>query len=155
MAVEPSLTINGGNSITVDGGGANQIFDVNTLVYLNDLTISNGFATSGGAASVAGALRVTNCSFVGNKTSGVGGAIYATGGAKLQFANCVFDSNVAAEGGGAICNGAPQGELIVTTSAFSSNMATLLGGGAIYNDGSTAEIDSSTSLSAYEGETVG
>jgi len=29
---EPSLTIEGGNTITLDGAGSNQIFDVNTLV---------------------------------------------------------------------------------------------------------------------------
>jgi predicted outer membrane repeat protein len=142
--IEPSLTIDGANSITVDGGGANQIFDVSTLVYLNDLTITNGFAPNGGAASVIGALRVTNCSFIGNHASSLGGTIYATGEAKLQFTDCIFNSNVASQSGGAIYNGAPQGQLIVTTSTFSSNKASAVSGGAIYNDGSATTINDST-----------
>jgi CSLREA domain-containing protein len=140
---EASVTIEGGNTITLDGGGNNQIFDVNTLVYLYDMTISNGSATDGGAISVAGALRVTNCSFVGNEAN-YGGAIYASGGASLQFTNSIFDGNTAAVSGGAIYNEAGLGQLIVTTTTFHSNQAAGGNGGAIDNVGSTTQIDRST-----------
>lgn len=152
-----SLTIEGGNAITLDGGGSNQIFDVHTLIYLNDLTISNGHGANGGAITVVGALHVINCSFVGNSASSKGGAIYASGGAELEITNSIFDGNAATLQGGAIYAGAASGQLIVTTSTFKDNEVNG-SGGAISNDGSTTQIDRSTfegnSASAYGGAIV-
>ncbi len=77
---EPSLIIDGSNTITLDGGGATRIFIVNTVVVLRHLTITNGFTgDSGGAAYVSAELSATDCFFVGNKASVLGGAIDASG----------------------------------------------------------------------------
>ena len=66
---EASVSIEGSDKVALDGGGTSQIFDVNTLVYLNDLTITNGFGGNGGAIVVVGALRATHCSFVASCAS--------------------------------------------------------------------------------------
>ena len=158
IAVDTS--IDGGNLITLSGGGATRVLSVNSGVTLalTDLTISNGFGvgdSSGGAVANGGTLSVINVTLARNVAFN-GGALY-NGAGTLSVTNSTFSSNGAFHGG-AILNSV--GSVTVTNSTFSSNNAansssSLGRGGAIYNGGALSVTNSTFSgNSAYNGGAI-
>jgi hypothetical protein len=148
LSINETTTIAGpgANLLTISGGNAVEIFDINVGVTatISGLTIANGNAGSGlvggGIASYSGsALTVSNCTFSGNTASANGGIFNDEG--TLTVNNSTFSGNTAGVQGGGIYNFG--GPLTVTNSTFSGNTAALQGGG-IYELGGTLAVSNST-----------
>ncbi|MGO9062702.1 MAG: choice-of-anchor Q domain-containing protein [Candidatus Binataceae bacterium] len=140
---DAGLTITGpGGSpgITIDGGTAVELLQVNSGAKLNLqlLTLANGSNTTAGAiANQNGAtLTVTDCTFSGNHSGNYGGAFFNSG--ILDVAKSTITGNHSDISGGVVYN---TGTLSVINSTFSGNTAT--GGGAILNTG-TVNVTNST-----------
>lgn len=142
-----NTTINGGNLITLDGGGKNRIIAVANGIQLTitNLTIANGFSPEQGGGIFLGhkgQLKVTKSKFHNNiSTSGGtfdgGGAIFISSESTATIQDSTFTNNKAGNGG-AINN--LLSNLTVSNSTFTGNQSTRAGapgggGGAIYIDG--------------------
>ncbi len=96
--ISGDTTVDGGGLITLDGNHAVRAFSVGPGVALNvsNLTVANGSGSPGGGINnTSGALTVSNCAFVGNRSSrSVGGAI-ASGFGTLTVSNSTFVGNTA------------------------------------------------------------
>ncbi len=169
--IDDDVTIDGGNTITIDGVSLYRVMDVNVgmTVNLTALTIANGLSTDGGGIFNSGTLTVTNSTFSGNRATSNGGGIYNGAGGTVTVINSTFSGNAAGNdvlaSGGGFFN---LGTLTVMNSTFSNNTARFYGsggynggtltvtgstfvtnssdtGGGIYNNvGSTATINNST-----------
>lgn len=147
QVVQGDLTIDGSaNSahITIDGNHKQQLLHLAPAitVSIQDMTLANGGCTEclGAAIQNASTLTVSNSTFYGNSTNGLGkGGAIESSGVTLKIINSTFYNNSAVTGayGGAVFSGGP---LFVYNSTFYGNSATGAGhGGAIYT-GSTATL---------------
>jgi hypothetical protein len=75
-----TITINGGNEITVSGNNLSEVFKVDSGVsaVLTGLTIEDGSATDGGGINNAGTLTLNNSTITSNAAT-YGAGIYNTG----------------------------------------------------------------------------
>jgi VCBS repeat-containing protein/predicted outer membrane repeat protein len=138
------------------GGGLNA----QRVVNLSNLKLTNGVAPGTGPSPSlednGGAIRIdfynnvtiTSVTFAnnsaphtsGNLVYGLGGAIDNNG--FLTIDTCVFGSNSASNGGGAIYGDGSPGSIAIRNSSFTDNTA-VLSGGAIFNH-QMLTIDNST-----------
>lgn len=153
LRLEAPFVIDGGNRITLSGGGAVPILDCDHYV---DLTVQNirlvrGRAEESGAAIHLpwfGTLRVLHVTFEENECtaveSDIGGAIFGGGLTEFLVSGSTFVRNRAANGGAIVCNGS---NLKIVDSVFVENVAHGHGGsgdrgglgGAVYIDGMHSE----------------
>jgi hypothetical protein len=131
-----TITINGGNQISISGASSNRVFivDAGVQATLTGLTIEDGNAPGAAGIWNQGTLTISACTFSANvarlinTTSYNGGAI--DNGGTITIANSTFSGNSAAGWGGAIDN--YSGVMTVTSSTISGNTAGTGGGiGAI------------------------
>ncbi len=120
--------------VGVRGDGTFELFFVgaNGGLAVRGLTLSGGRSTRGGGILSFGNLSVDGCSFVGNRASGEGGAIYAEfifGGKRASIVNSTFSDNSAGGDGGAIYNASYGIELDSLT--IVGNSAQPNGGGGL------------------------
>lgn len=146
--ISANTVIDGGNLITLSGGGKNRIFSTNHYVKLTlkNLTLANGFANDRGGAiynSYQSTLAVINCKFKNNVSQKAGehggGAIFSFPAAKVIVHKSTFTGNKASIGG-AIWG--LNSDLTVTNSTFTGNKAVdgnMGRGGAIYVDGANGD----------------
>lgn len=143
------LTINGGGTVTVDGGGAFRIFNVAAGTFtLQNITLTNGQVNgNGGAVLYAGGegLSVDTVTFESNRTvttaANDGGAIYHNAGT-LSIANSTFNNNYTEDNGGAVYIANGTGTMTITNSVFTNqNNAVIDDGGAIYLNAGTLQIN--------------
>jgi len=140
-----NTVVDGGNLITLSGGGKSRVFYTNSLVQLTlrNLTIANGYSAEDGGgvfSGYRGKLIVINCIFNNNKSvkpgEAGGGAIYSKGESTIIVDKSTFTGNEASLGG-AIYD--LLSDLTVSNSTFTNNTAGIVApggaGGAIYNDG--------------------
>ena len=134
-----NTTITGpAKGVTISGGGASRIFQLDGLVTANisNLTITGGGGTAdrGGGVLVLGAatLNLTNSTVTGNTGSTNGGGIANYGTANLM--NCTVGGNTAAMNGGGVFGAAATTTLINST--VSGNTAGQNGGG-VFSSGSS------------------
>ncbi len=150
--IAEDASVDGGNLITLDGGDRTRILhtDARVTLTVKSLSFVRGRAQktddalgSGGAIRVGwqGRLNVFDCAFSDNTadTDGIegGGAIYQSNGGSLLVVGSTFTRNSAVSGG-AIDNLLSPMTLIGST--FIDNQS-FTGGGAVYDDGASAEID--------------
>ncbi len=109
IPITKSLIIDGGNAVTLSGGGTNGII---AGADFSDLTIRNLTLTNGMAQPIAGALQ----------TDSQGGAIYANYRVNLTVDHVTFTNNVADTGGSAIFLGF-ESRLTITDSHFNGNVS--------------------------------
>jgi CSLREA domain-containing protein len=96
-----TITVDGsGQSITVSGNNAWNVFVNSGTLQLRNPTVSNGGVNSGSGAFNRGTLSVSNCTFSGNLANEVGGAIYNLG--TLDVSSSTFLGNRTDNWGGAI-----------------------------------------------------
>ncbi|HEY4222127.1 MAG TPA: hypothetical protein VGO62_12310, partial [Myxococcota bacterium] len=157
--VSDDLVIDGGGTVTLDGGGSARIlridstFDVDTPhVTLQNLTLAHGQAPAsteldggGGAISrVGGTLDLIAVNFVDNHGNGdgqdtAGGAIFSEGGGFTNVVGCTFSGNRCSNGGAL---GNLGNDLVVVNSDFDDNAATGSGGNpGDGGNGGTISID--------------
>ena len=134
--INANTTVDGGDRITLSGGGKTRLFTVSNggELTLKNLTLIDG-AGDTGAVYNAGTFTVERSSWQDHQH----GAIYNAGGS-VTVRNNIFRNNVNGQGG-AIVN-ENGGELTVTDAIFRENRISGSGsGGAIYNSSqSTATL---------------
>ncbi|MGI5870074.1 MAG: right-handed parallel beta-helix repeat-containing protein [Kiritimatiellia bacterium] len=115
-----------GNTSTNQAGGA---VSVGNCAELSDCVFSNNWSGSGAAAlRIRGTADIVDrCSFVGNDTTGVGGALVSSSGNAntLAFRNCLFARNTAGDTGGAahLSNWATSQFPVFESCTFAGNAA--------------------------------
>ena len=149
--ISTNTIVDGGNLITLDGGGKNRIFltqIMGTSFTVKNLTIANGFTTAEGGgirSSYKGKLTVVNCKFNHNVSTqidgdGGGGAIAAASESTVVVDKSTFTDNQATNGG-AIKN--LLSDLTITNSIFTGNTSVFTNtggaGGAVYVDGGNGD----------------
>jgi predicted outer membrane repeat protein len=148
IASKASLTAKG-NDVTLDGGGSNQLFVVNSGVAfgLTGVTLTRGSATLfGGAIRNEGTLTIT-ASTLSNNSALDGGAIYNDTGGSVSLSDSKLTGNSSSGNNGAI---ASFGSLTITDSTLSNNHTTPAAGdgqavgGAISAGGASVTIVGST-----------
>lgn len=148
--ITTNITLNGGNTITLSGNNASQIFYVGGAgtLTLNNLTITKGLTDGdGGAIRNDGTLNINGSKFTDNHTTvnGNGGAIVTYGA--LTITNSEFSSNTAVNGG-ALYVKWQNASANITGSNFHDNQtlntATGWGGAVLLFDGGSATVNTST-----------
>ncbi len=103
-----------------DRGGAIYNGTYAGLVTVSDCVFRGNESSEGGAIYSVGYIKLTRCTFSGNRARKVGGAVYI-GNGSAEIADSTFGSNSAATGGGAIFSG---GSMQLTNSTISGNAVT-------------------------------
>lgn len=143
--ITDDLSLDGGNTITLSGNGANRIFFVNgkTLVLAN-LTLTKGkSATDGGAIFNKGILHINHSKFLDNHTDADsdGGAIASPGA--LTITDSEFANN-SARSAGAVSVVGGTAALTIEGSNFHDNSASTASGAIGVSGGTRGTIRFST-----------
>ncbi len=152
LSLNNSITIDGGNRVTITGNGNTSVFVVEpgASVQLIGLTIQDGDATLGGGIYVSkgGTLALNNSTVTSNTASFAGAGIFNDGTATLT--NSTFSANTGPDFGGGIFN---EGTLTMSNSTVSGNSSTQLGGGISIGSGTATmtNITVSNNTSQYGG----
>jgi CSLREA domain-containing protein len=139
------LTIDGtGQDVSIGGGHAVRLLETTASLSLIKLTLANGQSTYGsGVHTTAGTLNITNCSFTGNSSTGLGygGGVYSEGGS-VNIESSTFSGNFAQGMGAGILK--VTGALSINNSTFSGNSAEGGLGGGVFFAGDTLTLKNST-----------
>lgn len=149
--ITSSMTINGGSTITVDGAGKYQPFEINgsgATATMLDLSIVNGVSNGsqgGGILVQAGNLILTGCTLSGNTSStGGGGILVQSSASTATLTDCTLTGNIAKGngGGGIFSNGTTK----LTNCNVSGNTTngSFPNGGGIQNNGGTLGLTNCT-----------
>jgi predicted outer membrane repeat protein len=145
--VAKSMILDGGGNITLSGGGAVRVIELDHYLdfTLQRITIRDGFVRAGsenesGAGLLSpwfGTLLVIDATFENNHSASTdhdvgGGAIYAGGLTKAVISGCTFTGNSGSTGGGVLSRST---NLTVVDSVFYENSATTYGDGQYGNGG--------------------
>ncbi|MCL4559096.1 MAG: hypothetical protein M1281_00585 [Chloroflexi bacterium] len=124
-SISSNVSIDGGNTVTLDANNAAAHFDVSpgahlTLTKINLINGKND-AGCGGSIHVStnAQLTLNEARFSNNATSNRGGAICIEADGSADIHDSLFEDNTSLAGG-AIYN---QGNLVITHSAFTTNTA--------------------------------
>ena len=95
-------TVNGPESVTVDGQGAVRVFSLTAPgIVLSGFTATNGYAADNGGGILCGpGMTVTNCRLLKCAADGNGGGVYLNGGGTIL--NSRFEYNRATTAGGGV-----------------------------------------------------
>jgi len=143
-SITSSVTVNGGNMITLVSNGSANHFNVQSggHLTLNQIKLDNGINGTGCGGSIHvfgnGQLTLTETSFDNNTTSARGGAVCIDANGSADIHSTVFSNNHSM-GGGGVFNG---GALVVDHSTFTTNTSTMHGG-ALQNYG-TGTVSNTT-----------
>ncbi len=122
--------------------GLHRVFDMRSgVATMNDVTITGGHATSGGGVTTrtGTTLDLTDVEVIGNESTALGGGIVNRG--TMNMVRVTLADNVSASQGGAFY--ADTGSFTAMTNVTISGNSSQAGG-AIFNDGATIGIVSST-----------
>ena len=141
--ITQSVTVNGTSTITVDGAGQYQAFNISSgSIAISGLTIQNCNTYGLGSAvyNNGGHLSLTDCTLTGDfEFSGggaYGGALYNNNGT-TSLSNCTFSEDICEGGSAGAISQDSGGTLHLTDCTFSDNKCYSYGGGAMYIDGGT------------------
>ena len=164
LDINESMTITGAgaNSTTINGGGLDRIFDVDSRyiggysVVIQNLTITRGNAGDfdGGGVKNTGcaSLALSSVTITGNTANWGGGVSNSQECSDMMtITNSTISGNTAINIGGGIYNNDP---LTITNSTISGNSAGG-GGGGIYNDDSTTSLTSLLNVTVANNSALG
>jgi len=118
LSISQSQTIDGGGTVTINGGGTNRIFDLSgtprTWAFLG-LELTNGVAQGAGDNGKGGAIRIMSDSHAN----------------MLTISNCSISACAADVNGGGLYahSGSASGSIVVRDSVIHGNTAVSWGGG--------------------------
>jgi fibronectin-binding autotransporter adhesin len=143
------VTLDGAGQVTISGGGAISIFqiDAGAQADFTGLTFANAKGAHGGAINNAGTLTLTNDTFTGSSAT-FGAGIYNSG--TLSASSLTISNSSATSQGGGIYN---SGTLTLTSSTISGSSAGA--GGGIYNSNHGMMTLSISTLSGNSAEDGG
>ncbi len=152
LTITDSVTIQGGNGISIDGGNQSGVFKIDDSkahnfldVSIDGVTITGGkTAKSGGAIVNAERLQLSNSTIEDNVAAINGGAIDNTG--NLNIINSTISNNKASSGGGLVNSGTAK----ISNTTISGNQASLSGGGIENNLGTLTASNSTIVDNAAE-----
>lgn len=150
-----STSLDGGNLITLDGGGTTRLFSVNALgaLELKNITLRRGLGTPGGAINNGGSLTISNSSLTSNVTYSNGGAINNSGMVTITNSS-LTNNNAAAAFAGGISNES-SGVLTMIDSIVANNSGGLAGGGIInYGTATLQRVTFDNNTGAFGGGLV-
>jgi predicted outer membrane repeat protein len=148
-----SVTVDGGGDITLSGGGAVRVIELDHMLdfVIQRITIRDGFVEAGaenesGAALLHpwfGTLKVIDVTFENNHSASQdhdvgGGAIYAGGLTEAIISGSTFTNNSGSTGGGILSRST---NLRVVDCVFYENSATTWADGGQYGNGGGLYID--------------
>lgn len=151
--VENTMILDGGGTITLSGGGAVRVVELDHHIdfVLQRITIRDGFVPAGsenesGAGLLHpwfGTLEVIDVTFENNHSASTdhdvgGGAIYAGGLTRAVLSGCTFTGNSGSTGGGVLSRST---NLTVVDSVFYGNSATTWADSGQYGNGGGLYID--------------
>ncbi len=138
LAITDSVIITGGGATVTRNGGLVFSIAAGANVSLTGLTIQGGgtITGDGGGISNAGVCYLNNTTVSGHSVTGNGGGIYNAATGYLNLENSTLSGNTAANGGG-IYNTA-TGVIDILNSTISGNTATTQGGGLFNASTNTA-----------------
>lgn len=119
IVIDKSLTIDGGGNVTINGGGANRIFDLSgspRTWNILGLFITNGLANGAGNDAFGGGIRmsfdthantlvVSNCTIANCSANDFGGGIYIHSGtvsSRVSICDSAIGDNTAGLDGGGV-----------------------------------------------------
>jgi hypothetical protein len=159
--ITTNITIEGGNVVTLSGGNAYHLFQVNQTgtLTLNNLTVTGGASVTadggairnGSAAGNGGTVNINHCKFLNNKTIGTSTGLKPDAGAimtygPLNISNSEFANNEAWNGG-AISARFSAAVTTISGSDFHDNIANSTsqprGGAIVAQDGASVTISGS------------
>jgi predicted outer membrane repeat protein len=137
LSVEENVALNGGGGFYFPSGTVCLIAIADVAIVEN----SAGTAGGGGMLIDSGAPTIDSCRFIGNVTTGSGGAIrFKATGAKSTIKDALFLQNKASvQGGGVYVSSAATAPSVYSNCIFAGNTAAT-GGGAVYNKAPAAAI---------------
>jgi predicted outer membrane repeat protein len=151
--VSNTMILDGGGEITLSGGGAVRVVELDHYVdfVIQRITIKDGYVPAG-AANESGAgllspwfgtLEAIDVTFDNNVSASTdhdvgGGAIYAGGLTKAVLSGCKFTNNSGSTGGGVLSRST---NLSVANCVFSGNSATTYADSGQYGNGGGLYID--------------
>lgn len=153
VLVSTTMILDGGGAITLSGGGAVRVIELDHYVdfVLQRITITGGFVPAGsenesGAGLLHpwfGTLKVIDAVFEGNHSASLdhdvgGGAIYAGGLTEAVISGCTFSSNSGSTGGAILSRST---NLRVVDTVFFENTATSYAESGQYGNGGGLYID--------------
>jgi hypothetical protein len=147
VVLSNSMVIDGAGA-TVNGGGAQDIFDENAAsasVQITGLELTGGDSSQGGAVFLAaGSLVLSNVDITANIASAEGGGVYQ-GSGQLWVDHSTFSNNSAGEGAGIYMN-AGSAQIEDTTFGGSSTSAgnVAADGSGVYNSGGDVIVNGCT-----------
>jgi hypothetical protein len=151
--VTTAMVLDGGGDITLSGGGAVRVIELDHYVdfVVQRITIQRGFVPAGsenesGAGVLHpwfGTLKVIDVTFDDNHSASVdhdvgGGALYAGGLTEAILSGCTFTNNSGSTGGAVLSRST---NLRVVDSVFAGNSATTYGESGQYGNGGGLYID--------------
>jgi len=127
------FTISGGSAVMEGASGGGGIVLDGDLVLRQCSVCRNQAGTTrdgggGGIAIWGGHPVIFDCQFVGNRSNGAGGAVWAVGEGSLEIRSCVLYQNSANQGGAIHMS---NSEVLIASSKLSENTSELEGG-ALY-----------------------
>jgi predicted outer membrane repeat protein len=150
LDINQPVTIQGPgiNDLTVNGNGADSIFDTrnslfNSIINISSMKLTGGKAVTGGA--IVGSFQsitLNSVVFTGNSATMDGGAISMSAGLSLTANDCTFTNNTAGTFGGAIELDQIFGHVTLERCTISGNTAQTAGG--FYTAGAYLLVDNST-----------
>lgn len=131
FAENSTVTITGGTFTKNVGGTGGAIYNEGGVLTVKNSTFQrNSSNGDGGAIANRSELDVSGTTFTSNKAGGDGGAIENTSLAEISVTRSIFSKNTANRGGGV----ANTGDMAVNRSTFVGNTGSV-GGGAVYTNG--------------------
>jgi hypothetical protein len=150
-----NMTLKQASYTGTDVGMALNATNALTSITLDNLVIKdfNSGSQQAGAVFLNNSKdsRITNCEFINNKNTSVGGAIYIGGGAgsgsyKTHIENCTFEQNNA--------SAANSGHAIMASYATASADSIVINNCTFYKNGATTNVGSSIRLAYYGAKIV-
>ena len=140
----------GANLLTVNGGGKNQVFDIEGgSAALSGLMITGGKADFGGGLyNDGGTLSLTECTVSGNSAT-YGGGVANVNAGTTTLADSTVSGNSAQYGGG-VAN-VKSGKTTLVDATVSGNSASVTGGGLVSNSGTLELTNSTVSQNSADG----
>jgi predicted outer membrane repeat protein len=146
LFVDKSITLDGGQAITLSGDSQNTPLYVDAFasltVIITGVTVADGYTPFGGGGLAIGTghvVTVSHSAFLDNAADAEGGAIRNFGTLYLAYTTLARNQAGGGSGGGALYN---AGVVVARHTTFYSNTSQNYGG-AIHNDG-TLTLENST-----------